>query len=173
MEIWTIGHSNQPLNAFVDALRAHRIALLVDVRRFPSSRRLPHFNSPPLAAALERHGFDYVHMEDLGGRRPPRRDSHNIAWQNAGFRGYADYMETPAFAAAIERLLTLASERRTAIMCAERLWRQCHRGLIADELKARGHTVTHILSATASEPHPYTPAARVVEGRVSYRGILE
>lgn len=172
VEIFTIGHSNQPLEAFVAALRAHDIALVADVRRFPSSRRLPHFNGPALAAALDEHGIAYAHLPDLGGRRAAKKDSRNTAWRNAGFRGYADYMETPAFRAAIEKLIEEASARRVAVMCAERLWWQCHRGLIADELKARGHGVTHIASATSREPHPYTSAARIVDGRLSYEGLL-
>jgi len=172
MEIFTIGHSNQDLDPFVAALRAHDIALLADVRRFPSSRRLPHFNGPALAASLDAHGIAYLHMPDLGGRRPARKDSRNTAWRNAGFRGYADYMETTEFRAAIARLIEEASRHRLAIMCAERLWWQCHRGLIADALKAQGHEVTHILSAASREPHPYTSAASIVDGRLSYEGLL-
>jgi uncharacterized protein (DUF488 family) len=172
MTVWTVGHSNQPLEPFVRALTAHAIELVADVRRFPSSRRHPHFNRERLAAALERAGIGYVHMPDLGGRRHPRKDSKNTAWQNAGFRGYADYMETPEFAAAIEQLLQRAAARRTAIMCAEMLWWQCHRGLIADYLKARGQDVVHIRTAEQHELHPYTSAARIVNGRLSYDGLI-
>jgi uncharacterized protein (DUF488 family) len=170
MHLFTIGHSNQALDPFVDALKAHDVSLVADVRRFPASRRLPHFNRPALAASLSEHGIGYEHFPDLGGRRTPRRDSRNTAWRNAAFRGYADHMETPEFRAAIERLIDRASTRRVAIMCAERLWWQCHRGLIADDVKARGHDVIHIATATSREPHPYTSAARIVEGRLSYEG---
>ena len=172
MHLFTIGHSNQDLESFIAALRAHEIALVADVRRFPASRRLPHFNGPALAGSLAAHGIGYVHLPDLGGRRTPKKDSRNTAWRNAGFRGYADYMDTPEFEGGMARLLDEASSRGVAIMCAERLWWQCHRGLIADVLKARGHEVTHVLSATSREPHPYTPAARIVEGRLSYEGLL-
>ena len=173
MEIWTIGHSTLPIESLLDALAAHAIALLVDVRRFPRSRRHPQFNRDALAPSLASRGIDYAHYEALGGRRPPRADSHNTAWRNDGFRGYADYMETPAFAGAIEELLRQAATRRVAIMCAEMLWWQCHRGLIADYLKAGGHEVTHIGAHHKTERHPYTSAARIIDGRLSYQGLLD
>lgn len=172
MRVWTIGHSNLPLDRFLAILRAHEIEVVADVRRFPGSRRHPHVGKEQLAAALAAAGIGYVHLPELGGRRPARRDSPNTAWQNASFRGYADHMETEEFAAGIERLLSIAKEHRTAIMCAEALWWQCHRGLIADYLKAHGHEVLHILSAEKVEPHPYTSAASIVDGRLSYRGLL-
>lgn len=170
--LWTVGHSTQPVASFVGALRAHEIELLVDVRRFPMSRRLPHFNTGALATALARAGIDYVHREALGGRRAPRKDSRNTAWQNAGFRGYADYMQTAPFEDAAAWLIDEAARERVAIMCAERLWWQCHRGLIADYVKACGHDVIHIMSADRSETHPYTSAARIVNGVLSYEGLL-
>jgi uncharacterized protein (DUF488 family) len=112
-------------------------------------------------------------MPGLGGRRKTRPDSQNVAWRNESFRGYADYMETEAFGAGIERLLELARERRTVIMCAEAVWWRCHRSLIADYLKAAGVTVTHILGEGKSDEHPYTSAAQIVKGKLSYRGVLE
>lgn len=172
MQVWTIGHSNLPLDRFLATLRAHGISVVADVRRFPGSRRHPQFGKEPLAAALVAEGMDYMHLPELGGRRSARKDSPNTAWQNAAFRGYADYMETEAFAAGVNRLLEVAKDRRAAIMCAEALWWQCHRGLIADYLKANGHEVLHILSAEKVEPHPYTSAAYIVDGRLSYRGLL-
>lgn len=172
MQVWTIGHSNLPLDRFLATLRAHGISVVADVRRFPGSRRHPQFGKEPLAAALVAEGMDYMHLPELGGRRSARKDSPNTAWQNAAFRGYADYMETEAFAAGVKRLLEAAKDRRAAIMCAEALWWQCHRGLIADYLKANGHEVLHILSAEKVEPHPYTSAASIVDGRLSYRGLL-
>ena len=113
-----------------------------------------------------------MHFPELGGRRRPRADSHNTAWRLDAFRGYADYMETPEFAAGIERLLSEANKQRAAILCAERLWWSCHRALISDVLKSRGHEVLHIRSAAPAEEHPYSSAARIVDGELSYRGLL-
>jgi uncharacterized protein (DUF488 family) len=172
MQLWTIGHSNQPIEPFIAALKAHAIILVADVRRFPASRRHPHFNQSALSNALRTHDIDYLHFPELGGRRAARKDSRNTAWKNAGFRGYADYMETAEFEVGIERLLGEAASRPVAIMCAEMLWWQCHRGLIADYLKARGHDVIHIVSATKRETHPYTSVARIVDGRLSYAGLV-
>jgi uncharacterized protein (DUF488 family) len=173
VEIWTIGHSTLPIESFLDALGIHAIALLVDVRRFPGSRRHPQFSRDALAQSLAARGIDYLHYEALGGRRQPRSDSRNTAWRNDSFRGYADYMETPEFARAIEALLREATTRRVAIMCAEMLWWQCHRGLIADYLKARDHEVTHIAAGGKTEPHPFTSVARIIDGRLSYQGLLD
>lgn len=172
MTIFTIGHSNQPLEPFLDALAAHRIELIADVRRFPASRRHPHFGQARLAESLAASGVAYRHFPDLGGRRTPRPDSRNTAWREVGFRGYADYMETAPFAEALAHLMDEASVRRTAVMCAELLWRSCHRGLIADCMKASGHDVLHIISATRSEPHPFTSAARIVNGELTYAGLI-
>lgn len=167
MTIWTIGHSNLALEALLDRLRRHQITHVVDVRRYPASRRHPHFNRDALATALAGEGLSYVHLPELGGRRAPRADSRNTAWRHPAFRGYADYMETAAFAAGIERLLTEAAGRRAAIMCAEALWWQCHRALIADALKAAEHQILHI-TTTGVQEHPYTSAATIVDGRLSY-----
>lgn len=172
MTIWTIGHSTLPIESFLEALTANAIALLVDVRRFPGSRRHPQFSREALAQSLASSGIDYAHDGALGGRRRPRADSHNTAWRNDSFRGYADYMETPAFSHAIDSLLQEAATRPAAIMCAEMLWWQCHRGLIADSLKARGHEVMHIGPGGKTEPHPFTSAARIIDGRLSYQGLL-
>jgi uncharacterized protein (DUF488 family) len=172
VRIYTIGHSTQDLGAFLEALGAHAIQHVWDVRRFPGSRRHPHFSGPALAASLAAAGIAYTHAVDLGGRRPARKDSPNTAWRNAAFRGYADYMDTPEFERALAHLVEAAGRERLAVMCAERLWWQCHRGLIADALKCRGHDVTHILSASTAEPHPYTSAARIVNGQLSYKGLL-
>jgi uncharacterized protein (DUF488 family) len=173
VEIWTIGHSTLPIESFIDALRVNSITLLADVRRFPASRRHPQFGRGALAQSLGAHGIDYVHFEALGGRRRPRANSRNTAWRNDSFRGYADYMETAEFTRAIEVLVRDAKARRVAIMCAEMLWWQCHRGLIADYLKAHDHRVTHIAAAGRTEPHPFTSAARIIDGRLSYPGLLD
>src|SRR5580698_5069158 len=142
--LWTIGHSTHPLDEFLALLARHEIEAVADVRRFPGSRRLPQFNHDALAAALGARDIRYEPFPELGGRRTPRPDSTNLAWRNASFRGYADYMETAEFQGAIARLLPIARARRTTVMCAEALWWRCHRSLIADYTKAAGHTVLHI-----------------------------
>lgn len=166
--IFTIGHSVLAADAFLSMLSSHRVELLADVRRFPASRRHPQFNREALAELLAGHGIAYLHFAELGGRREPKPDSRNTAWRETGFRGYADYMETAEFNRGIARLLDAARARATAIMCAEKSWRSCHRGLIADHLKASGIEVIHILDAAATEPHPWTAAARMIDGRLSY-----
>ena len=143
--------------------------MLADVRRFPASRRLPHFNSGPLGAALGARGIEYMHLPELGGRRPPGRDSRNDGWRVAGFRGYADHMAGPEFAAGLAHLLALAAERRTAVMCAEAQWWRCHRRLLADALLSSGRAVEHIGADGRLTPHELTPFARVdVAGRIAY-----
>jgi uncharacterized protein (DUF488 family) len=171
--IWTIGHSTRASEEFLDLLKANSIQTLVDVRTFPGSRRYPHFNRENLQASLTLTGISYLHLPELGGRRKAKPDSLNMAWRNKSFRGYADYMETSAFHEGSERLLELARVQRTTIMCAEAVWWRCHRSLIADYLKAAGVTVTHILGVGKSEEHPYTSVAQIVNGELSYRGILE
>jgi uncharacterized protein (DUF488 family) len=168
MQIWTVGHSTLPAGEFVELLTTHRIAHLADVRRFPASRRYPHFNEQPLRETLQAAGIAYHSFRELGGRRTPRPDSPNIAWRNKAFRGYADFMETEEFRAGFMRLLELVRTGRTAIMCAEALWWKCHRSLIADRLKVSGLEVCHITGPGKSTPHPYTRAARIVEGKLSY-----
>ncbi len=169
IEIWTIGHSTLSGENFLALLRANEIRALADVRRFPGSRRHPQFGQASLSAALTAAQIEYVHLPELGGRRPARADSPNTAWRNAAFRGYADYMMSAEFHSGIARLLEIGAARRTAIMCAEALWWQCHRSLIADFLKAGGHIVRHILSSGKVELHPFTSAARIVNGALSYR----
>jgi uncharacterized protein (DUF488 family) len=166
-KIWTIGHSTRTSEEFIGVLTAHSIRRLADVRQFPASRRYPQFNKATLADSLAGHGISYLHFLELGGRRKPRPDSHNTAWRNASFRGYADYMETPGFRDGIKRLMELAMEN-TAIMCAEAVWWRCHRSLIADYLKVRGIEVLHIVDQKKVEPHSFTSAARVVNGELSY-----
>ena len=150
-------------------LKENKIKLLVDVRAWPGSKRYPQFNKDTLAESLTAHGISYKHFPELGGKRKSKPDSRNTAWRNASFRGYADYMETDQFQKGIERLLNIAEETGpTAIMCAEAVWWRCHRSLIADHLKARGMEMLHILGAKKVEPHPYTSAARIVNGELSY-----
>ena len=168
IRIWAIGHSTLPPDDFIALVARPGIELLADVRRFPRSRRYPQFNSETLAESLERAGIGYQHFPDLGGRREPRADSTNTCWREAGFRGYADYMHGTEFEAGIARLIKAASSRRTAIMCAEKAWQNCHRGLISDLLKATGHEVIHIVDGKHEERHPYTKPARVIDGALSY-----
>jgi uncharacterized protein (DUF488 family) len=166
--IWTIGHSKRPLEEFLELLSANRIEAVADVRRYPGSRRWPHFAQEPLKMALENLGLLYTWLPELGGRRAPRADSPNTAWRSPAFRGYADYMATEAFADGLDQLINLASGLPTAILCAESLWWRCHRGLIADVLRWLQFEVIHILGPGSTAPHPYTAAARIVGGRLSY-----
>lgn len=170
VRIWTIGHSTRDIDTFISLLKEHGIKVLADVRSLPGSKRYPQFNKEALANSLGKAGIRYEHFPELGGRRKARVDSRNTAWRNESFRGYADYMETEQFHKGVERLLDLANEAGpTAIMCAEAVWWRCHRSLVSDYLKARGIEVMHILDANKTEPHPYTSAARIVSGKLSYK----
>ena len=173
MTVWTIGHSTRAIEEFIALLKESEIEVLADVRRFPGSRRHPQFGQEQLAQTLRDSRIEYAHFPELGGRRPARPDSPNTAWRNAAFRGYADYMETPEFVRGVERLTEIAARKRAAIMCAEALWWQCHRGLIADYLKAHNSKVLHIMGPRKIEEHPYTSAATIVEGRLSYEAADE
>lgn len=166
--VWTVGHSTRILGEFLSLLHNHRIDLVGDVRTVPRSRRHPHFSAEPLAASLAAAGIGYLHMPAVGGLRKPRPDSPNTAWRDDAFKGYADYMETPLFAAGLRRVIDAASSARTALMCAEADWRQCHRSLLSDALKVRGWRVIHIGGKAGPEEHPYTPQASVENGRLSY-----
>jgi uncharacterized protein (DUF488 family) len=167
--IWTIGHSTRTIEEFIGALQANGVKFVADVRLLPGSKRHPQFNKEELARSLREDGIGYEHFPELGGRRKARKDSHNTAWRNESFRAYADYMETAEFANGIVRLQqTAVSHDATAIMCAEAMWWKCHRSLIADYLKARGVAVIHIIGASKAEQHPFTSAARIVDGKLSY-----
>ena len=170
--VWTVGHSTRSAEEFTQILTAHGIQVLVDVRMFPGSRRYPQFNRAALSESLNGLAIEYKHEPRLGGRRSPRADSHNTAWKNPQFRAYADHMETDEFRDAVKELLQVASERRVAVMCAEAVWWRCHRSLISDYLKAAGHTVMHIMDEKKTEEHPFTSAARIVDEKLSYRGLL-
>lgn len=168
--IWTIGHSTRSLEEFINLLESNGIKLLADVRLLPGSKRYPHFNREALAASLVSQHIAYEHFPELGGRRKARPDSPNTAWRNLSFRGYADHMETPEFQEGVARLLDLVSATGpTAIMCAEAVWWSCNRTLISDYLKVRGHEVLHILDDKKKQPHPYTSAAEIIDGQLSYR----
>jgi len=173
LKLWTIGHSTRSIDEFIGALKSFEIQTLADVGSFPGSRRYPQFNRENLRASLAEAGIEYIQFPDLGGRRRAKPDSLNMAWQSKTFRGYADYMETEAFQKGIARLLEVARERRAAIMCAEAVWWRCHRSLISDYLKANEIEVSHIMAARKSAPPPFTSAANIVHGKLSYRGVLE
>jgi uncharacterized protein (DUF488 family) len=169
--IFTIGHSTHPIDEFVHLLQTHGVEQLIDIRTVPRSRTNPQFNRDTLPNSLQAARIGYVHMPALGGLRQARADSPNTAWRNASFRGYADYMQTPEFAAAIESLIEFAGGRQVAIMCAEAVPWRCHRSLVADALSARGIPVEDILSAGRRQPHKLTPFAKVEGTRVWYPGL--
>ena len=166
--IWTIGHSTRTAEEFIDVLAAHEIEAVVDVRRFPGSRRLPQFGSAALERSLRDAGLSYRWIEALGGRRRPDPASPNDAWENEAFRGYADHTESEEFADGLFALSMIASGVRTGVMCAELLWWRCHRRIIADVLVALGREVCHIRDAGPAEIHALTPPARVVDGVLTY-----
>jgi uncharacterized protein (DUF488 family) len=167
--IFTIGHSTRALEEFTALLNREGVTHVADVRAFPFSRRYPHFNGEALAPALAELGIGYTHFPSLGGRRKAKHDSHNTAWRNTSFRGYADYMETDAFREAVDALSKAASAAPTTIMCAEAVPWRCHRSLISDALVARGVDVQHILEQ-GLKPHSLTSFARVVDGEIRYDG---
>lgn len=170
--ILTVGHSTHPIEKFLELLAEHGVEQLIDVRTIPKSRRNPQYNSDALAGTLRDAQIRYQHMPGLGGLRHPRKDSINSAWQNDSFRGYADYMQTPAFEASLHQLIDTAKLHRTVIMCAEAVPWRCHRSLIADALLARGMEVAHIISTKPAKPHTLTSFARIEGESVTYPGLL-
>jgi len=169
--LYTIGHSTRSLDELIGALRAHQIQTLVDIRAFPMSRRLPQFNRDSLEQSLPLAGIRYVSMTTLGGyRKKILEESPHLALRNRSFRNYADYMLTPEFDHAIAELLAIAEDSPTAYMCAERLYSRCHRMLISDWLVARGHEVLHIDAEGPVKTHKLMAEARIIEGRLIYRG---
>jgi uncharacterized protein (DUF488 family) len=169
--ILTIGHSTRAIETFLELLKAHGVKRLVDVRKIPRSRHNPQFNSDTLAATLHASGIAYTSVKELGGLRHPRSDSPNTGWRNLSFRGYADFMQTPEFAAALAALIEMAGREQTAIMCAEAVPWRCHRSLIADALLVRGCAVAHILSDSEAKPHSLTSFARVRGEQIIYPSI--
>ena len=166
--IFTIGHSTHPLEEFVALLRHHGVECLADVRLIPRSRRMPHFSDQSLAVELPSHGIRYLPLKGLGGRRRPRPGTPNTGWRVAGFRGYADHMESEEFRRDLARLEDAARATRTAVMCAEGLWWRCHRRLVSDALLVRGRHVVHIAPDGSTTPHELTPFAVVEDGRLTY-----
>lgn len=172
MVVHTVGHSTLPLDAFLALLAAHRIDAVVDVRRFPASRRHPHFAREPLQATLAARDIAYTWLPTLGGRREGRLDSPHAGWRSASFRAYADHMDSAEFRAGLATLLGIADERRAAVLCAEAVPWRCHRQLIADALVARGVEVLHVTGPGRAAPHVLTLFARVDGDRVVYdRGV--
>lgn len=168
--LYTIGHSTRSLPELVEALQAHGIQSLVDIRAFPLSRRLPQFNRESLEKNLPAVGISYVWMKELGGyRKKVLEESPNLGLRNQSFRNYADYMLTPEFEAAMAQLLAWAEKGRTAYMCAERVYFRCHRMLVSDWLVAHGHEVQHLDAAGPTRLHRVTAEARLIDGRLIYR----
>ncbi len=170
--IWTIGHSTRPFDKFVELLHLHGITLLADIRTVPKSRFNPQFTRESLERELPKANIRYLHMPELGGFRKPSKDSANTAWRSGGFRGYADYMMTREFQAALENLIAMANAEPVAIMCAEGNPYQCHRSLVSDALVARGVSVLHITSRQPGKPHQLTPFARIEGTSITYPTLL-
>ncbi len=167
-KIWTIGHSTHPIKEFIDLLEHNKIRTVADVRSYPSSLYQPQYNQKRLKNSLAKAKIKYIHLPLLGGLRKAKKDSKNKAWKNLFFRGYADYMETKNFKIGIDQLAQLAKKQNTVIMCAEAVWWRCHRSLISDYLKSKGWQVFHILSQAKPKVHPYTPVAKIKNGRLTY-----
>jgi uncharacterized protein (DUF488 family) len=166
--VFTIGHSTHPIAEFIEMLKAYDIETLVDIRTIPRSRHNPQFSQEALAGSLKSSGIAYRYMKDLGGLRHAKPDSPNIGWRNASFRGYADYMQTPAFEHALEELIALAATCRTAIMCAEAVPWRCHRSLVGDALTVHKMPVVDIMTAQKSSPHKLASFAKVHGQKLSY-----
>lgn len=166
--LYTIGHSTRDIDSFIELLLQNKIAVLVDVRRFPGSRKFPHFNKERLAQSLKDNEIEYLHCDALGGRRRPKENSNNLIWRNKSFQAYADYMETEDFKNAITKMTSIAEHKTTVIMCSEAVWWRCHRALISDYLKVNGWTILHIMSKTNLQEHPYTSAAKIIDNKLTY-----
>jgi uncharacterized protein (DUF488 family) len=166
--IFTIGHSTRPIEEFIELLRANHIRQLVDIRTIPKSRRNPQFSAENLSVSLGEAGIEYTHLKALGGLRRPRPDSVNTGWRNASFRGYADYMQTPEFEAALDRTIDLARQKPAALMCAEAVPWRCHRSLVSDALVVRGIEVREIVSRSAPNEHKINAFARVTGRKITY-----
>jgi uncharacterized protein (DUF488 family) len=166
--IYAVGHSIRTLDAFIEILQAHSISMLVDIRTIPKSRHNPQFNEDVLKENLENRCITYMHFRELGGLRKPKKDSINTGWQNASFRGFADYMQTREFTSAIRQLMQLGRRGRVAIMCAEGNPFRYHRSLVADALTVRGVHVCHISSKTSAKEHTLTRFAQASGTKITY-----
>ena len=166
--VLTIGHSTRTFEEFIGMLQAHGATCVIDVRSIPQSRHNPQFNKASLPGSLKKAGLGYAHLPGLGGLRHAKRDSLNLGWRNASFRGYADYMQTPGFKQSLEEVIQLANQERIVLMCAEAVPWRCHRSLIADALLVRGIRTEDILSATRRQVHTLTPFAKVRGTAITY-----
>lgn len=166
--LFTVGHSNHPIERFVAILQAHGIERVIDVRRFPVSRKWPHFDAESLSKSLPAAGIDYAGMPELGGRRKPRPDSAHVAWRVDAFRGYADFMDSEEFARSLEKAMRLARERRSALLCAEALPWRCHRSILADAFLARRWDVFEIVNEKDARARKLPEFARLEGERVVY-----
>ena len=174
LRVWSVGHSTFSLAEFATMLSEHGVEQIADVRRFPGSRRHPHFREPELRDGLAHHGIGYAWLPALGGRRAARNpDWTDSGWRHPAFRAYAAHLKSDEFAGGLQALIDLAREQLTAMMCSEVLWWRCHRRLISDVLVAAGAEVLHIFSAGKSEPHTLRPPARIVGGRLAYPAAEE
>lgn len=169
LTIWSVGHSTLSLEALVEVLTPYGVQMIADVRRFPGSRRHPHFGEPELRSGLAAHEIGYDWLPALGGRRAEKNaDWSESGWRHPAFRAYAAHLTSDEFAGGLKALIELARHHRTAMMCSEVLWWRCHRRLISDVLVSRGIHVVHILSASKSQPHVLRPPARLIAGRLEY-----
>jgi uncharacterized protein (DUF488 family) len=166
--ILTVGHSTRTIEEFIHLLQAHGVSKVVDVRTIPRSRHNPQFNAGSLPRSLKKAGIGYIHLPGLGGLRRANRPSINMGWRNASFRGFADYMQTPAFQQSLQELIEMGTDNQLVLMCAEAVPWRCHRSLIADALEARGIPAEHILSPTSRKVHVLTPFAKVEGTRITY-----
>ena len=172
-DAFTMGFSNRTWDETIVILQGFSIERLVDIRTLPGSRRTPQFNLENLQEKLPESGIEYVHMKSLGGlRKPLKGSSLNAAWRNEGFRGYADYMQSPAFEESLEALVQLSKEKRTVYVCTEAVFWRCHRQLVSDALQIRGYRIGHILGPGKVQAHTLTPFARVVDLRITYPALL-
>ena len=168
--IFTVGHSTHPIGEFIQLLQAHQIRAVVDIRKMPKSRHSPQFNEGDLKESLRGANIQYKHIKKLGGLRHATKESTNLGWRNASFRGFADYMLTPGFSEGMEALIQVANDRSSAIMCAEAVPWRCHRSLIADALTKRGWLVRNIMSRSSATNHRLTPFLKIRKGQLTYPG---
>jgi uncharacterized protein (DUF488 family) len=166
--IYTIGHSSRAFESFVEMLLSFQIGMVVDVRRFPGSRKYPQYNQQELQWRLAEHTIDYLHLENLGGRRKAVPESKHTAWRHPAFRGYADYMDTTPFKEGIKTLEEAGMKFRIAYMCSEAVWWRCHRSMVSDYLKSLDWQVWHIMDVGKAKEHPYTAPAKIVNGKLCY-----
>ena len=172
-DAYTMGFSNRSWEETLEILKVFKIGRLVDIRTLPGSKHTPQFNLEHLQKELPKSGIEYIHMKSLGGLRKPVKDSTvNSAWQNSGFRGYADYMQTQGFVAALDELLRMIKEKPTVYCCTEAVFWRCHRQLVSDALRVRGYHIAHIFSATKVEEHKLTKFLKAEGTRVTYPSLI-